>query len=230
MRKSGKDALISVIIPCWNGAAYVGEAIESVLKQGMNTEIIVIDDGSTDKSRETAAKFPCTLVPIPHSGIAKAGNTGIAHAQGEYLMFLDQDDVLCAGSLSSLLEAFLQDGALQAVAAKALDFISPELDGEARKKLVPRALPYHGLMTGSLLLRADVPASIGPFNESLRAGQAMEYMLRIEQSGIGYAKLDRVSVMRRLHANNTGRTMRRAQFTDYGTVLRAKLAGGVGNG
>jgi glycosyltransferase involved in cell wall biosynthesis len=190
MRMNYRDKLISVIIPCWNGAAYIAEAVESVLQQGVRTEILVIDDASTDSSRETVARLACTLVSIPRSGIAKACNVGMAHAKGDYLMTLDQDDVLCEGSLRALLEAFLQDDTLQAVAAKAQDFLSPDLAPGDRKKILPRATPYHGLMTGAVLLRRDVLDIVGVFDESFRAGQAVDYLLRLEQSGINWKRLD----------------------------------------
>jgi hypothetical protein len=76
---------------------------------------------------------------------------------------------------------------------------------------------------GAVLLRRDVPELVGPFNESYKAGQAVDYLLRMEQSGIVCAKLDYVAVFRRLHASNTGRTMKRAQSGDYAAILRSKL-------
>ncbi|MDR2668940.1 MAG: glycosyltransferase family 2 protein [Desulfovibrio sp.] len=230
MRMIRSNGLISVIIPVWNGSAYLREAIASVRAQDVGTEIIVVDDGSTDGSREAAAALGCTPVVVPHAGIAKACNIGLRRATGDYLMMLDQDDVLCPGSLGKLLGAFAQDGSLHAAAAKAQDFISPDLDGEARDSLLPRAEPYHGLMTGALLLQRDAREIVGDFNESFQAGQAVDYLLRIERSGINYKQLDFVSVMRRLHAKNTGRTMKDKRFGDYGAILRARLAGTVNNG
>lgn len=217
-----KNPLISVIIPVWNGAAYVGETIASVRNQGMNTEILVIDDGSTDNSREIVAACGCVPLARPHSGIANTCNAGIARTAGEYLMILDQDDVLCPGALRTLLECFLLDNSLQAVAAKAQDFISPDLDGEGRKRLRPRPAPYHGLM-GAVLFRRDVPEIVGGFNASYQAGQAVDYLLRMERSGIICARLDSIAVFRRLHANNTGRTMKHTQSGDYAAILRTKL-------
>lgn len=224
------DSLISVIIPMWNGEAYIEETVQSVLLQDMETEIIVVDDGSTDGSRERLSGYDCTLLPMSRSGIARTCNTGLRHARGTYLMFLDQDDVLCEGSLGVMMDAFHQDGSVQAVAAMARDFISPDLDGEAKETLVPRTAPYHGLLTGSVLMRRDVPDIVGGFNETYRAGQAVDYLMRIEQSGIKGARLNFVSVLRRLHATNTSRTMKDKQFGDYGAILRAKLAGAASNG
>ena len=62
--------LISVIIPCQNGTNYIKEAIDSVKKQNMNTEIIVIDDGSTDNTAEFAKNCGATVYSIPHSGLS----------------------------------------------------------------------------------------------------------------------------------------------------------------
>jgi glycosyltransferase involved in cell wall biosynthesis len=227
-----ETGLISVIMPVWNGARYVREAVESVLGQNMNTEIIIVDDGSTDASLEVVADFACSVVSVPHSGIAKACNTGIARASGEYLLVLDQDDVMTQGALNTLYDEFVSDAGLHAVAARAKDFISPELDVAAGRELLPREIPYHGLMSGAMLLRRDVFNIVGGFNERYQAGQVVDFLLRVSRSGLRVKKLDFTAVMRRLHANNTGRSgmMKSKQFVDYGAILRAGMGKGAGNG
>ena len=88
---------VSVIIPVYNVEKYVAEAINSVLAQTYtNFEIIIIDDGSTDRSKEICQQFTDFRIKIIHQqnrGLAGARNTGIRHAQGEYLAFLDSDDL-----------------------------------------------------------------------------------------------------------------------------------------
>ncbi len=218
--------LISVVIPVWNGAAYLAETLDSVKRQGVATEIVVADDGSTDNSREIAAKKGCRVLPLEHRGISRACNAGIARAAGRYIMLLDQDDVLCDACLATLLDALEEEASLGAVTGMARDFISPELDERARAAIVPRSAPYYGLMTGSVLMRRSVPGLMGGFNEAYHAGQAVDYLMRMAQCGILCKKLDVVSVMRRIHAQNTGRTMRNRQFSDYAAILRARLAAG----
>ena len=85
--------LVSVIIPAYNAAAFVSNAIESALAQTHHPlEIIVVDDGSTDGTINMVRKFPVTLVQQSNSGPAGARNTGALASSGEWLAFLDHDD------------------------------------------------------------------------------------------------------------------------------------------
>src|SRR5580698_6296143 len=94
--------LVSVVIPVRNGVRYLGEAIESVLVQGRrDTEIIVVDNGSTDGSRSVAESFgpAVRVIDEPQRGAAHARNSGVRLARGEYLAFLDADDLWVTGKL-----------------------------------------------------------------------------------------------------------------------------------
>ncbi|GAB3048339.1 glycosyltransferase [Spirosoma pulveris] len=93
--------LVSVIIPCFNQGHFLAHAIESVLNQTWSTcEIIVVDDGSTDNTRQVAHQFPqVQYVYQPNQGLSAARNTGLQLSQGEYLAFLDADDWLFADGI-----------------------------------------------------------------------------------------------------------------------------------
>src|SRR5215204_1328714 len=101
-------ALVSVVIPCYNQAHFLGEAIESVLAQSYpNFEIIVVDDGSPDNTSEVAASYPrVRLVRQENQGLSAARNSGLARSEGEYVVFLDADDRLLPGALQAGLECF----------------------------------------------------------------------------------------------------------------------------
>jgi glycosyltransferase involved in cell wall biosynthesis len=90
-----------VIIPCYNQARFLGEAIESVLKQTYpHFEVVVIDDGSTDNTSEVAARYPgVRCIRQENRGLAGARNTGIRRSTGSYLVFLDADDRLLPNAL-----------------------------------------------------------------------------------------------------------------------------------
>lgn len=98
--------LISVIIPCYNQANYLSEAIESVLSQeNVQVELLVVNDGSTDATANVARQYPdLVYLEQENRGLSAARNTGIRHSQGAYLTFLDADDVLTPGALSHNLE------------------------------------------------------------------------------------------------------------------------------
>ena len=90
-----KNPKVSVVIPCFNYEQYVGLAIQSVLDQTHGAyEIIVVDDGSHDRSREIISRFPVKLICQPNYGVACARNEGAKNATGDYIIFLDADDEL----------------------------------------------------------------------------------------------------------------------------------------
>ena len=102
--------LISVIIPCYNHAHFLGDAIASTLGQeGVECEVIVVDDGSTDDTPRVAASYPgVRYVRQRNSGLSAARNTGLRAATGGYLVFLDADDRLLPGGLAAGVAALAQ--------------------------------------------------------------------------------------------------------------------------
>jgi glycosyltransferase involved in cell wall biosynthesis len=102
------DQLVSVIIPCFRKAEFLGSAVESVLAQSYSkVEVIVVNDGSDDNTEEVAASFSPRIKYISQAnmGVSCARNTGIANSNGEYLHFLDADDLLHPEAISWLMEA-----------------------------------------------------------------------------------------------------------------------------
>src|SRR5690349_16338543 len=93
--------LVSVVIPCYNQAHFLGETIESVLSQSYpRVEVIVVDDGSTDNAREVAASYDgVEYVHQENSGVATARNVGLKLCRGEFIVFLDGDDRLLRDAL-----------------------------------------------------------------------------------------------------------------------------------
>ena len=86
---------LSIVIPSYNQQDFLPDCIESVLNQKVSAdEIIVIDDGSTDHSLEIARKYPVKVISQVNKGLASARNTGIMNATGDYIFFLDSDDLL----------------------------------------------------------------------------------------------------------------------------------------
>ena len=98
--------LISVIVPCYNQAHFLTEAIASILSQTYSHyEIVVVDDGSTDNTAEVAGRFPgVRCVCQDNRGLAAARNTGILSSNGDYLVFLDADDRLLPHALKAGLD------------------------------------------------------------------------------------------------------------------------------
>jgi glycosyltransferase involved in cell wall biosynthesis len=222
---------ISVIIPVKNGTNYLSEAITSVQNQVINNnfepEIIVVDDRSTDDSAALAKSFgvKClsTLDANDACGPGAARNCGLSAALGKYILFLDHDDVLINNALITFLQEFELDKDLQFIEAKAKDFISPELSEKDKQRLVAKIESYSGFLSGAMIFRRDYFDVVGNFNENIKSGETLDLVLRPEVAKIKSKKIDFVSVLRRLHNTNTGRTMRNQEFKDYASILKARL-------
>jgi len=109
-----KLPLVSLIIPCFNQAHYLKDAIESIVSQNYGElEIIVVNDGSTDDTEEVAKSHKeVKYIYQVNAGLSAARNKGIEHSSGEYLIFLDSDDVLLPGSIASQIQMMREDKAV----------------------------------------------------------------------------------------------------------------------
>jgi glycosyltransferase involved in cell wall biosynthesis len=93
--------LVSIIVACYNCEEFVGEAIESALAQSYSPlEILVVDDGSKDRSRDLIMRYPVRLLDIDHQGVSAARNRGVQESRGEFLLFLDSDDRLLPNAVA----------------------------------------------------------------------------------------------------------------------------------
>jgi CDP-glycerol glycerophosphotransferase len=107
---------ISVVVPIYNVEAYLGECLDSIARQTVRElEVVMVDDGSTDGSAALARAFAARdarfrLLAQPNGGLGSARNTGTAAATGEFLSFVDSDDVLPEGALERLLGALERTG------------------------------------------------------------------------------------------------------------------------
>ncbi|HNG96268.1 MAG TPA: glycosyltransferase family A protein [Acidobacteriota bacterium] len=217
-------SLISVVIPVYNGELYLAEAIQSVLDQAYQPlEIIVVDDGSTDRSVEIAAGFPhVQVVSQPKAGPGAARNTGVQTATGNWLAFLDADDVWTRQKLIRQLAAFEQDPELDVVFGYVQQFVSPELGDEVRTRLKCPPNPMPGLHPGTMLIKRKSFFQIGLLNSALVLGDFLDWHGRATDAGLKMLMLDEVVMCRRLHTTNL--TLReKALQTDYVKMLKSTL-------
>ncbi len=218
------NKLISIIIPCKNGEKYLEQTLNGIKKQNMNVEVIVIDDGSTDNTFNIAKSHGCKVIHNDQSkGPVKAKNQGLKIAKGEYIMFHDSDDIMNDGALFLLYNEISENYGIYAVEAKIKDFISPDMPENEKQKTKVKPEPYYGLFTGAILIRKSAFDKIGLFNESVKAGEIIDWQHRMDKHGLKIKKLDIISTNRRLHSNNFGKTSQKTEFKDYAALLRAKL-------
>lgn len=110
-----EGVLFSVIVPAYQVENYIGQCIESLLSQcEKNSEVIIVDDGSTDRSGKIADEYAdkykyVNVIHQKNSGLSEARNTGIRHAKGQYCVFVDGDDLLCKHALADLEQCIIDN-------------------------------------------------------------------------------------------------------------------------
>ncbi|MCX8111401.1 MAG: glycosyltransferase [Syntrophorhabdaceae bacterium] len=177
--------MVSVIITTYNRRNFLKDAVKSVLNQDYhNKEIIVIDDGSTDRSYEIVRDLPVRYIYQPNKGISSARNTGITISKGEYIAFLDVDDRWLKGKLSTQIEAMSKTGYLISYTDEIWLRNGKRINQKARHRkysgyIFERCLPLCIISPSSVLIKREVFSHIGFFDESLPVCEDYDMWLRI---------------------------------------------------
>jgi len=200
---------ISVIIPVFNCEKYLGEAIQSVIDQTYQLyEIIVVNDGSTDKSSSVAKSFSINvkLFNKDNGGTATAINYGVKRSKGNFLAFLDADDIWLPEKLEKQAKYLIDHPDVDCVYCNAIQFISPELDEVEKVKLECPTNPMPATTAPAIMIRKESFKKVGSLNEGLYIGEFMDWYIRSQDAGLNQYILEDVLVKRRLHIANKSRT------------------------
>lgn len=217
--------LVSVVMPVFNGEKYIGEAIKSVLDQTYrHIEVIVVDDGSTDRSAEEVRRFAPLVgyYPRPHGGIGAALNYGLSLAQGSYFAFLDADDLWIKNKLTVQLSAFGNDPDVDMIFGQVRQFYSPDLDDLQRRKVRIFDQDVAGIFKGSMLIKRASFLKVGNFEARWKIGDFIDWYARALEKGLKSIISDEVILLRRIHADNTGLRERDSR-NEFARILKASL-------
>lgn len=207
----------SAIIPVKNGMNYMIEAIESIYSQTLlPSEIIIVDDHSTDLTKETLVRrYPDVLLidNVGH-GQSEAMNLGIKRSSSEVVAFLDHDDLWIRNKQEVQLKILTDNKDLDAVTSGVVNFGE---QGDSRNLGPARVF-------GATSFRKDVFSKIGYLNGSISYVWAIEWWIRAENKGIHHSTHVDIGLLRRVHTDNTGIVSKLESRRDLFSILRSQTS------
>jgi glycosyltransferase involved in cell wall biosynthesis len=216
--------MISAIITAFNSEAYLAQGIESVLNQTLvPAEILVADDGSTDATAAIAKRYgPRVLYRWQENqGPGGARMLGIRETSGDFLAFLDSDDIWLPRKLELQYAAVQEEPSLDLVFPHLRQFLSPDLKPEVAASLVCDERPHASSLISGFFGRRSVFERVGPLFKDMKA-DFVDWYLRAREAGVRMKTLDEVLVMRRIHPGNFTLLNKDVRH-EYLHVLKASL-------
>jgi glycosyltransferase involved in cell wall biosynthesis len=196
------DLTVTVAICVRDGEKYITEAIESARRQiPPPIEVLVINDGSTDRSATIASRLGCKVVTQQQAGIGAARNTAIRKAKGDCVFFLDADDWMAENALRHLLEALSASPNFLGAIGLRQNFISPDL--AASPSLAHRQVfaTEPGTLPSGSLWRKEIATTLRFNVESLVAD--VQWILDFQELGLQWGSTEETVLFRRIHFGNT---------------------------
>jgi glycosyltransferase involved in cell wall biosynthesis len=219
-----RENLVSVIIPVFNAASFLPQAVASIERQGhQDLEIIVVDDGSTDNTAEVARSLRSVSKYFyqENRGPSAARNVGLKQAEGEFIAFLDADDQWPEGKLDLQLGRLRAEPHLDVVLGRIKYISLPGAEAiDIAFETEDRTLTHVHL--GSGVYRRQVFDRVGLFEERLRYSEDVDWFMRAREEDISMVILGEVTLLYQLHAGNMTREMT-AERSNLAAVMRLSL-------
>jgi len=214
-------------MPAFNAARFIRAALASVFAQTYRPlEVVVVDDGSRDDTAAVAeaaaaGDTPFHLIRQTNQGISAARNAGIARATGEFLAFVDSDDLITPDRLARQVAAAADHPDATLFFGHMMNFRNADWPPE-RPGLPPAPEVMPGKIPGTLLVRRADFLRIGPFDPAISVGEFVDWYARARAAGLTEWVLPDLVLFRRIHDDNIGiRT--RADRSSYLHLLKKKL-------
>lgn len=210
-------AAVSVVIPARNAARFLAAALASVRAQTRPVaEILVVDDGSTDATARIAEELGARVVCQPAAGAAVARNRGATEATGDWLAFLDADDLWTPEKTARQLAWLEAHPGVPLVFGHGMNFVS-EREGAGENAPRPAWLP------GAALIRREFFLTAARFDPAAAQSEVVAWILALRAQGVRLEAIPELVLRRRLHADNTRRQGDGGRKTDL-QLVRAHLA------
>jgi len=215
---------VSVIIPFYNASSFLTEAIESVLNQEIkDIEIIALDDGSTDDSVEKISQIKdlrLKIVRQENAGAAVARNNGVLIARGEYVCFLDADDIWAPDKLKLQLAEIEKNSAINMVFGQVKELYDKSV---LNNNTLPKEEKiFVGYSSIAMLISKKDFLKVGDFEGKWRVAEFIDWYDRAKSLGLKESIIPEIVAYRRIHKGNTDRLFR-PDVKQYVAVLKEAL-------
>lgn len=219
---------VSIIIPCYNQGHFLRDAVQSALSQTWRpVEILVVNDGSTDCTSDVVATFGTAvkLIEKRNGGLSSARNAGLREATGNFVVFLDADDLLHPKCLEAGMEAIAGQTETAALVGSEKFKTDPSVDGferilhENTCQFFPTVL-IPGVPVHSIICPRSVIDTTGDFDESLTSHEDFDFWIRIGLKGTHLKCAPMVGAFYRQHSNSMSRNRLRMLETRADVLLR----------
>jgi len=232
-RSSTSKPMVSIIMPVYNGADYIGQAIESVLSQAYpNFELVIIDDGSTDNTKEVILCYNDERIRYlyqENKGVSSARNLAINKAEGQYIMPLDADDMMMPDFIAKHLAEFEKHPDVDLVYCDVLLIdgnsnpirIMNKPEYQDRRHLIRDLLRAgHPVVPFRLGIRRSVFDKIGYYDEDLLIGEDYDMMRRFVKAGLKAHHLSEPLHLRRMCADSLSRNCSAQKAKSHFDVIK----------
>ena len=222
---SGTSPVVSVVLPVFNGAATVADTVQSVLAQSFeDLELLVINDGSTDHTLEVLQLFDDSRLAIhsfDNEGLAASRNRGIRLACGEFVAFIDADDLWTVDKLADQVKALRSktDAGLAYSLTDCIDGRGKRIgpashvahDGQVYTRLLSRNFIDSG---SNPLIRREVFAAVGDYDEQLDAAEDWDFYLRVAHQ-YPFICVPKAQILYRIHGETMSANILRQQQASF---------------
>ena len=213
--------LISILIPLYNNVKFIEEAIDSAFSQTYpNIEVLVLDDGSTDGSKERVEKLAQKYKNLSHlsrenKGVCASLNELLALSNGEYVRIIGSDDVLTKDSVELLYNHISKDDSVGLVSGLSIiinqkgqkvEQKNDDKTGGFKDILFKKMIRRNCICSPSILFRKSIIEKVGLFDEKLRL-EDWDYWLRILNAGFKIHEIQRNVIQYRVHETNTSKNL-----------------------
>jgi len=221
------NSLVSCIVPAYNSERFIAEALDSILAQTWRPiEVIVADDGSEDGTLEVVGRYGSAVRVVSQAtaGPSTTRNLGLTAATGDFIAFLDADDLWHPEKLSIQMARFEERPDLDISVTHARHFWDDELaDEKERLRDHPRSQVIPGYATTTLLAPRAVFRRVGELDPDLWFSDAAEWFVRAEEMGCVRELLADVLVYHRMHRGNISRRARERSRQEWLNLVKARL-------